>query len=76
MAFKQFTQKDKSLSKELQDNRAEQEKLMMRLNQLEEHEQRLEAERSKETEIQRTAEMVRSWWSCNICFKYNKEYKY
>lgn len=58
VAFKQFTQKDKSLCKELQDNKAEQEKLLMRLNQLKEHEQRLEAERSKETEIQRTAEMT------------------
>ena len=68
MAFKQFTQKDKSLCKELQDNRAEQEKLLMRLNQLREHEQRLEAERTKQTEIQHTAEMVRSCWSCNTCF--------
>lgn len=62
MAFKQFTEKDKSLCKELQDNRAEQEKLLKRLNQLKEHERRLEEERSKETEIQNTAEMVRSCW--------------
>ena len=59
IAFKQYTEKDKSLCKDLQENRAEQDKLQQRLNELKEHEQRLEDERKKKTEIQRTAEMVR-----------------
>lgn len=58
IAFKQYTEKDKSLCKDLQENRAEQDKLQQRLNELKEHEQRLEDERKKKTEIQRTAEMT------------------
>lgn len=59
VAFKKYTQKDKSLCKELQENRAEQDKLQQRLNQLKQHEQKLEEDRKKRSEDQQTAEMVR-----------------
>ena len=59
VAFKKYTEKDKRLCKELQENRAEQDKLQQRLNQLKEHEQKLEVDRKKRSEDQQTAEMVR-----------------
>lgn len=58
VAFKKYTQKDKSLCKELQENRAEQDKLQQRLNQLKQHEQKLEEDRKKRSEDQQTAEMT------------------
>lgn len=59
MAFKKYTETDKSLCKELQENRAEQDKLQQRLNELKEHERKLEEERQKRSDTQQTAEMVR-----------------
>ena len=60
MAFKKYTEKDKSLCKELQENRVEQDKLQQRLNELKEHEQKLEEERQERSDTQQTAEMVRT----------------
>ena len=59
MAFKKYTEKDKSLCKELQENRVEQDKLQQRLNELKEHERKLEEERQNRSDTQQTAEMVR-----------------
>lgn len=59
MAFKKYTEKDKSLCKDLQENRAEQDELQRRLNVLKEQEHKLEEERRKRSEIQQRAEMVR-----------------
>lgn len=58
MAFKKYTETDKSLCKELQENRAEQDKLQQRLNELKEHERKLEEERQKRSDTQQTAEMT------------------
>lgn len=59
MAFKKYTEKDKSLCQELQENRVEQDKLQQRLNELKEHERKLEEERKSRSDTQQTAEMVR-----------------
>ena len=59
MAFKKYTEKDKSLCKELQENRAEQDELQQRLNALKEHERQLEEERRKRSDTQELAEKVR-----------------
>ena len=59
MAFKKYTEEDKSLCQKLQKNRTEQQDLQQRLNALKEHEQQLEEERQKQKEIQEKADQVR-----------------
>lgn len=65
IAFKKYTEKDKSLCKKLQENRTEQEELQQRLNVLKEHEQKLEKERQVRKEAQEKADLVRY----NRCYK-------
>ena len=59
VAFKKYTDEDKSLCKKLQENRTEQQELQQRLNALKEHEQQLEEERQKRKDIQVKADQVR-----------------
>lgn len=59
VAFKKYTEEDKSLCQKLQENRTEQQELQQRLNVLKEHEQNLEEERQKRKEIQEKADQVR-----------------
>lgn len=58
IAFKKYTEKDKSLCKKLQENRTEQEELQQRLNVLKEHERQLEEERKMRSETQQKADQV------------------
>ena len=59
VAFKKYTEEDKSLCQKLQKNRTEQQELQQRLNALKEHEQQLEEDRQKRKEIQEKADQVR-----------------
>ena len=59
VAFKKYTEGDKSLCKKLQENKTEQQELQQRLNALKEHEQQLEEERQKRKESQAKADLVR-----------------
>ena len=59
VAFKKYTEEDKSLCQKLQENRTEQQELQQRLNALKEHEEKLEEERQKRKEIQEKADQVR-----------------
>lgn len=59
VAFKKYTEEDKSLCKKLQENRTEQQELQQRLNALKDHEQQLEEERQKRKETQEKADLVR-----------------
>lgn len=59
VAFKKYSEEDKSLCKKLQENRTEQQELQQRLNALKEHEQQLEEERQKRKETQEKADLVR-----------------
>ncbi|XP_078384616.1 uncharacterized protein LOC144667108 [Oculina patagonica] len=58
VAFKKYTEKDKSLCQKLQENRTEQEELQQRLNVLKEHEQQLERERQMRKETQEKADLT------------------
>lgn len=59
MAFKKYTEKDKSMCKKLQENRTEQEELQQHLNALKERERQMEEERQKRSETQEKADTVR-----------------
>lgn len=58
VAFKKYTEEDKSLCKKLQENRTEQQELQQHLNALKEHEQQLEGERQKRKETQEKADLT------------------
>lgn len=51
------------MRKELQENKAEQDMLQQRLNELKEQERQLDEERNERKKIQETAELVRLKWT-------------
>ena len=50
------------MCKELRENKAEQDKLQQRLNELKDQERQLDEERNQRKNIQETAELVRLKW--------------